>query len=194
MTDNTRKKSETKQVCPTASNPITEEVRSLIEVFACETIRFCGFSKSDIDDLCQIYSLAVVDALPRYDSEKGNYLAFVRGILFRAKNNIFRTRIRKGTDNCTVPIDDLPEESPFFIDEYTLPPDQQLERKERVEEINKTFESLEPLQKKVCILLMKKRNYSEIMRQLNIPKSMFYRQIMPEIREKFRKFVRNTGV
>ena len=30
------------------------------------------------------------------------------------------------------------------------------------------------------------------MRQLNIPKSMFYRQIMPEIRKKFRKFVRDT--
>lgn len=192
MSDKTHKKSETQQVCPTVSNPITEEVRSLIEVFACETIRFCGFSKSDIDDLSQIYSMAVVDAFPRYDSDKGNYLAFVRGILFRAKNNIYRTRIRKGTDCCNVAIDDLPEESPFFIDEYTLPPDLHLERKERVEQINKTFEGLDPLQKKVCILLAKKRNYSDIMRQLNIPKSMFYRQIMPEIRKKFRKFVRDT--
>lgn len=190
MSDKAHKKSETEKVCPTESNPITPEVRSLIEVFAHETIRFCGFYKSDIEDLCQIYSLAVAKAFSRYDSSRQNYLAYVRGILSRAKNNIYRTRIRSGNDCITVPIDSLPEESECFIDENTFPPDVQLDRKERIEQINRTFNGLDPIQKKVCILLVEKKKYADIIRQLNLTESQFFHRILPEIQEKFKKFVR----
>ena len=191
MTDNTRKKSETKQVCPTASNPITEEVHSLIKAIACQTIRFSGFRKTDIEDLCQVYSMAVVNAFPRYDDSKQDYLTYVRGVLYRTKKNLYRTRIRSGKDSVEVSLDSIPPNDPCFIDDKNLPPDEALMRKERIEQINHVFENLDPIQKKVCILLMQNLDHSVIAQVLDITRSQLYHRILPEIREKFKKIRRN---
>lgn len=191
MTDNTPKTSETKQVCPTASNPITKEVRSLIKAIACQTIRFSSFRKTDIEDLCQIYSMAVVNAFPRYDDSKQDYLTYVRGVIYRTKKNLYRTRIRKGKDSVEVSLDSIPPNDPCFIDDKNLPPDEALMRKERIEQINRVFEDLEPLQKKVCSLLMQNKKYSDVIRDLGLSESQFFHRILPEIQEKFKKIRRN---
>ena len=191
MSDKTHKKSETEKVCPTASNPITGEVHSLIEAVACETIRFSGFRKADIEDLCQVYSMAVVDAFPRYDNSKQDYLTYVRGVLYRTKKNLYRTRIRRGKDSLEVSLDSIPQNDPCFIDSNILTPDVELERKERIEQINRVYESLDPVQQKVCILLMRNASNLEIMQVLDITKWQLYENILPEIRRKFRKIRRN---
>lgn len=191
MSDKPQKKSETEQVCPTASNPITRKVHSLIEAIACETIRFSGFRKADIEDLCQIYSMAVADAFPRYDSSKQDYLTYVRGVLYRTKKNLYRTRIRRGKDSLEVSLDSIPQNDPCFIDNKILTPDEALMRKERIEQINRVFEDLDPIQKKVCILLMQNMDHSVISQKLDITRSQLYHRILPEIREKFKKIRRN---
>ena len=191
MTDNTKKTSGTEQVRPTGSNPVTKDVRAVIEAVACETIQYSGFRKTDIEDLCQIYSLAVVDAFPRYDSSKQDYLTYVRGVLYRTRKNIYRTRIRRGKDNVEVSLDSIPSNVPYFIDDKTPTPDVALDRKERIQKINRVFAELDPIQKSVCRLLMQNKKYSDVIRELGITDSQFFHRILPEIQENFRKIRRN---
>ena len=174
-------------VYPHPVNPIPEIVTAHIQSVATDMLHHSGFGKCDFEDLCQELTLAVIKAFDRYDNTKASYYTYTQVIVGHARNIIYRKRIRRGLDVSNTNIDSISDDDPLMLDVNAVSPEVELENKEKAAIIRRIVNGLNPLQQKICNMIMDDVPMRKIISSCRLTPSQFYHRVWPEIQQAFKK-------
>lgn len=172
---------------PHPVNPIPEIVQAHIQSVAKDMLHHSSFGKCDFEDLCQELTLAVIKAFDRYDNTKASYYTYTQVIIGHARNIIYRKRIRKGLDVSKTNIDSISDNDPLLLDKHAVSPDVELENSENAAVIRGVVDGLNPLQQKICNMIMDGFSMRKIISRCHLTPSQFYHRVWPETQQVIKK-------
>jgi DNA-directed RNA polymerase specialized sigma24 family protein len=169
---------------------ITKEVAATIHFTAKKMIGTSNLNQSDLEDLKQELSFAVIQAFENYTVDKGSYVTFTNLVIDRAAKKVFRYRIRKNIDSPMFSLENLMEQEADEQQKISQDLCDVLAQDYHTanclkDDVAKILLTLSDTEKSICELIMDGYSQEQARRQLGFSTYAFYHRLMPSIKQAF---------
>lgn len=173
------------------SNPLTKTIMKRVEFVALQMVGTAGFNNHDREDIQQTLYRDVIAAFDSFNPERASYSTFAYKVIRSSRAQIYRDRIARGDDMGSISLSALDED--VFARHEEDHAEDSVSRAVLHSEIRELVASLPKREKDVCELLMDGYSIREAIALSNVPNSVFYRQLLPGLRNIFSDFFQKSG-
>lgn len=147
-----------------------------------------GVTSTDLSDILQEFRIALLNAYPHYNPEKGPYFSYAKSVIQNQRCKFFRTQEIQRLD-VTMTIGIPHGEKAVHLDQM-LRKAKGANSDNMLREIDVaiTIAGLSPLAQKTCQYIMAGFTLREIPQKLEINNYMFFNKILKEIQSLFKDF------